>query len=156
LPNVKMIHPDVNSLELIKNSKLIISINSTAGFEALFYNKPSINFQKRGYSEISSSFVVNELNNLPELIRDALKTQVNAQEVFNYVKKITKNLFHFDYLQFTKSYNDILHKNGNLVDVIIHDKNMEKFLEIHKKEFDELSLEYIKKINRHKESDSIR
>ena len=100
--------------------------------------------------------MVNELNNLPELIRDALKTQVNAQEVFNYVKKITKNLFHFDYLQFTKSYDDILHKNGNLVDVIIHDKNMEKFLEIHKKEFDELSLEYIKKINRHKESDSIR
>ena len=29
-------------------------------------------------------------------------------------------------------------------------------IEIHKKEFDELSLEYIKKINRHKESDSIR
>ena len=54
------------------------------------------------------------------------------------------------------AYDDILHKNGNLVDVIIHDKDMEEFLEIHKKEFDELSLEYIKKINRHKESDSIR
>ena len=156
LPNVKMINPDVNSLELIKNCKLIISINSTAGFEALFYNKPSINFQKRGYSEISSSFVVNELNNLPKLIRDALKTQVNAQEVYNYVKKITKNLFHFDYLQFTKSYDDILHNNGNLVDVVIHDEDMKKFLEIHKEEFDNLSLEYIKKINLHRESDSIK
>ena len=81
---------------------------------------------------------------------------MDAQEVFNYVKKITKNLFHFDYLQFTKSYDEILHRSGNLVDVVIHDTNMKKFLEIHKKEFDELSLEYIKKINHHKESNSIK
>ena len=35
-------------------------------------------------------------------------------------------------------------------------QDMKKFLEIHKKEFDELSLEYIKKINHHKESNSIK
>ena len=113
IPNVIMIHPDMDSLELIKDSELIISINSTAGFEALFFNKPSINFQRRGYSEISSSFVVGELNDLPALIRKALKTQVNPQEVYEYVQRLTKELFDFDYMGFVKSYNEELHANDH-------------------------------------------
>ena len=152
IPNVIMIHPDMDSLELIKDSELIISINSTAGFEALFFNKPSINFQRRGYSEISSSFVVGELNDLPALIRKALKTQVNPQEVYEYVQRLTKELFDFDYMGFVKSYNEKLHANDNLVDVIIDSENMKQFLELHKDKFDKISLEYIKKINEHKEN----
>ena len=152
LPSVKMIHPEVNSLELIKDCKLVISINSTAGFEAAFYNKPSINFQRRGYSELSSSFVVGELNDLPELIRSALQKQVNPQELHEYIQKLTKELFRFDYLEFQKSYDKTLHTNGNLVDVIIHDDTMKTFLEEHKETFDQLALEYIKKINKHKKS----
>jgi len=155
IPNVTMIHPDVNSLEIIKDSKLVISINSTAGFEALFYNKPSINFQKRGYSEISGSFVVKELNKLPDLIREALQTKINPQEIFNYVEKIKNNLFDFNYLEFIKSYENLLHLNGNLVDVIIHNNDMEKFLDIHKEKFDNLALEYIKKMKTYEQSNSI-
>ena len=152
IPNVLMIHPEVESLKLIKDCNLVISINSTACFESLFYNKPSINFQRRGYSEITSSFVVGELNDLPKLIRHALKIQVNPSEIYNYIQKISENLFNFDYLGFKKSYDKILHANGNLVDITIHDEDMKKFLDMHKKEFDNLSLEYIKKINQHEQN----
>ena len=131
---------------------MVISINSTAGFEAAFYNKPSINFQRRGYSELSSSFVVGELNDLPELIRSALQKQVDPQELHEYIQKLTRELFRFDYLEFQKSYDKTLHANGNLVDVIIHDDTMKTFLEEHKETFDQLALEYIKKINKHKKS----
>ncbi len=150
IPNVIMIHPDVDSLELIKDSELVISINSTAGFEALFFNTPSINFQRRGYSQISSSFVVGELNDLPKLIRKALKTQVNPQEVYEYVQRLTKELFNFDYMGFFKSYNKKLHANDNLVDVEIDFEDMKQFLNLHREKFDNLALEYIKKINEHK------
>jgi hypothetical protein len=149
IPNVTMIHPDVNSLELIKDSKLVISINSTAGFEALFYNRPSINFQKRGYSEITGSFVVEELNKLPSLIQEALQIEIDPQEILNYVEKIKNNLFDFNYLEFIKSYESLLHLNGNLVDVTIHNDDMEKFLDLHKEKFDKLALEYIKKMKLH-------
>ena len=152
MPNVKMIHPDADTLELIKDSKLVISINSTAGFEALFYNKPSMNFQRRGYSKISSSFVVGELNDLPGLIRKALAMKVDPQEVYEYIQTLTKELFQFDYLGFVTSYSNQLHANNNLVDVTINNDNMKKFLDLHKDEFDSLASEYVKKINIHMEN----
>ena len=147
LPNVKMIHHSVNSLDLIKNCKLVISINSTAGFEAAFYEKPSINFQRRGYSILSSSFVVNEINELPQLIRKALQTKVNPNELDVYVQSIMENLFEFNYMDYIKQYDNTFHRDGNLVDVLIDDKTMKKFLENNKSTFDKISLEYIKRIN---------
>ena len=146
LPNVVMIHHSVNSLDLIRNCQLVISINSTAGFEAAFYEKPSINFQRRGYSELSSSFVVEELNDLPRLIRVALKTKVNPQELDSYVKKIMENLFEFNYMEFIRHYDDTFHKNGNLVDVLIDNEIMKGFLDEHKEQFDGISNEYLKKM----------
>ena len=146
LPNVVMIHHSVNSLDLIRNCQLVISINSTAGFEAAFYEKPSINFQRRGYSELSSSFVVKELNDLPQLIRIALKTKVNPQELGSYVKKIMESLFEFNYMEFIRHYDDTFHKNGNLVDVFIDNEIMRRFLDEHKEQFDVISNEYLKKM----------
>ena len=152
LPNVKMIHHSVNSLDLIKNCKLVISINSTAGFEAAFYEKPSINFQRRGYSILSSSFVVNEINELPQLIRKALQTKVNPNELDVYVQSIMENLFEFNYMDYIKQYDNTFHRDGNLVDVLIDDKTMKKFLENNKSTFDKISLEYIKRINSDRET----
>ena len=57
--------------------------------------------------------------------------------------------------KFIKSYENLLHLNGNLVDVIIHNNDMEKFLDIHKEKFDNLALEYIKKMKTYEQSNSI-
>ena len=54
LPNVKLIHYSVHSTDLIKKSSLIITISSTAGFEAAFYNKPSIILADMDYSILPS------------------------------------------------------------------------------------------------------
>ena len=147
LPNVEMIHHSVNSLDLIKKCELVISINSTAGFEAAFYEKPSINFQRRGYSILSSSFVVEEINELPQLIHLALQTKVNPEELNEYVQMIMNNLFEFNYMDYIKQYDNTFHRDGNLVDVSIDDKLMKKFLEDNKSTFDRISLEYIRRIN---------
>lgn len=40
LPNVKLINYDINIKELIKKSKGVITVNSTAGYEALLLEKP--------------------------------------------------------------------------------------------------------------------
>ena len=88
-------------------------------------------------------------------LREALQTKINPQEIFNYVEKIKNNLFDFNYLEFIKSYENLLHLNGNLVDVIIHNNDMEKFLDIHKEKFDNLALEYIKKMKTYEQSNSI-
>ena len=51
---------------------------------------------------------------------------------------------------FFKSYNKKLHANDNLVDVEIDFEDMKQFLNLHREKFDNLALEYIKKINEHK------
>lgn len=40
LPNVKLIHYDENTKELIRHSRGIITLSSTVGYEALLFNKP--------------------------------------------------------------------------------------------------------------------
>ena len=48
LPNVMLFHPSVDSSELIKKSKLVISIAGSSSIEAAFYNKQSISLENVG------------------------------------------------------------------------------------------------------------
>jgi capsule polysaccharide export protein KpsC/LpsZ len=44
LPNVRMISPDVSTIDLINGSKGVFIINSTPGYEALVLGKPVVTF----------------------------------------------------------------------------------------------------------------
>ena len=93
-----------------------------------------------------------ELNKLPQLIRLALQTKVNPEELDLYVQSIMNNLFEFNYMEYIKQYDKTFHRDGNLVDVSIDHELMKKFLKEHKSTFDIISLEYIKRINAKKKN----
>ena len=44
IPNVKFIHPSVSSEELYKKCSLVITSGGSSGFEASFFQKPTIVF----------------------------------------------------------------------------------------------------------------
>ena len=72
IPNVTLIHPDVNSQELISKSQAVISITGSVGFEALFYKKPVILFVDEYYDIISSVTKTASFTELNEKIKNAL------------------------------------------------------------------------------------
>jgi len=73
LQNVKMIHPDFNSQKLISNSTAIISIMGSTGFEALFYKKPVFLFSEEYYDVLSMVKKIQNITELPEIIKKHLK-----------------------------------------------------------------------------------
>ena len=156
LPNICLIHPSLDSEELIIKCSLLISISGTAAFEAAFYGKPSIIFTEYGQRLLSSFFKVNEIDNLPNIIKQALEFKANANELSNYVKIIEKNSFDFDYIDFILDYGDHFYEGGNLVDVKISNEKMKRFLEKYEEIFDKLAIKYIEKINQHNTIDSKR
>ena len=72
LQNVKLVHPDFNSQELISNCNAVISITGTTGFEALFYKKPVILLSDEYYDVLSMVKKVNDITQLPKIIKNHL------------------------------------------------------------------------------------
>jgi len=72
LPNVRLIHYDVNNYEMISKSNLVILINNSSGLEALFYKKPVIVFADAFYDVTSMVKKVEKIEDLPSVIHDSL------------------------------------------------------------------------------------
>lgn len=91
LKNVRLISPYESTHHLIKQSKLIITISSTAGWEALLYNKPAITFGSTFYNILNSTTKCKSFNELPQLIRSPNK--VEMKEITNFISAILENSF---------------------------------------------------------------
>jgi len=90
IPNVKLIHPEVNSLDLVEKSNGIIAISGSTGFETLFYKKPIIIFGDEHYEKLSMVTKIKNMNNLAKEIHNAImnykfdENELNVfMEVFN-------------------------------------------------------------------------
>jgi capsule polysaccharide modification protein KpsS len=70
--NVKLVHPEMSSTELIKHSEAVITINSTAGWETLLLKKPLITFGNTFYSFFKYTFSVKEFSDIPRIIQECL------------------------------------------------------------------------------------
>jgi len=82
IPNVKLIHPSVNSQELIAKSKAVVLISGGTGFEALFHKKPVILFSDEIYQELSSVTKISTFDKLHENISEAIKNfKFNINEI---------------------------------------------------------------------------
>jgi len=149
LPNVKLVHPSLSTNEIIKKSSLVITISSTTGFEAAFYQKSSISFMPKDFSNLSFSFVVNNMNELPGIIRRALKAVPDPNELFNYLSSFKNELFNFNYIQFQLDYGNMFYHGGNLVDVDIDEKSVKVFLDKEKDIFSDVANKYLDKIHEH-------
>lgn len=98
IPNVKLIHPSVNSQELISKSKGVILISGGTGFEALFHKKPIILFSDEIYEELSMVTKITTFDKLHEDINNAIKNyKFNEKELNALMEIINKKSISIPY-----------------------------------------------------------
>ena len=146
LPNTKLIHPDVPSLELIKKSSLVVTIGGSSSFEAQIFNRPSIMFADLGYQEMGSIKKIDSLEVLPSTINSLLNSKVDLKKLSIYVSSLLKHSFSFDFFGFQIRSGNKFYYNENLVDIEINEDDMKDFLKTEKTNLDTLADEHIKKI----------
>ena len=103
IPNVKLIHPNVNSQELISKSQGIICLSGATGFEAIFYKKPVILLSNEYYDVLSMVKKVKKLSELPKTIHDLLQNfQFNNQELSRLVQASNNQSISIPYFSMIK------------------------------------------------------
>lgn len=83
IPNVKLLKPDTNSLEIIRNSKGVITINGTAGYEALLMDKEIYTFGKCYYNICPNVYYIEHIKQLREYIDKAQIDRLNKNNISN-------------------------------------------------------------------------
>ena len=150
LPNVTLIHPEVTNAELTEKCSLVITIGGSAGLQAAFFQKPSIIFGNPYYSKLPSAFRVNNLGDLPSLIRIALNTKFNENDLIDLVNDEMNNSFEFDTFELIDKFNPFY--RTMLSNAKITEEQMKNFLDKNKKLFEKLTYEHMKKITSLKEN----
>lgn len=147
IPNVTLIHPSYSSDELIKNSKLVITIRGTASFNAAEQNIPSIIFGDAPFEILPSVYKVKSLVDLPKLIKIALKTKVNPEYFEKYVKLVDERSVDFNMMDFEVKRNNQFYSGNTLSDIDISENATKQFFENNRKYFKSLVNAHISKIN---------
>ncbi len=146
IPNVRLFHPSVPAEILFEKCSLVITIGGSSGFDAAFYEKPSIVFSNLGYSVLPSVQTLNSISNLSETIRKSLQIKVNNNDLEKYLTVLEKNSIKFNLVDFENRYNEFFYYGGYLASVDISESKMEKFLKSTESLLDELISEYLLRI----------
>lgn len=147
LPNVRLIHPTVTPKEILEKCSLVITIAGTSGLEAALHKKPCIIFSDTLYDKLPSVTRVRNIEDLPNVIKNSLKIEVNPSDIIEYAKFIDENSFEFDATGIGLDANDHFFHGGFLANIEITNIQMESFLKKHYDVFEKFALEHIKKIN---------
>ena len=148
LPNVVLIHPSYSSKELIKNCKLMISVNGGGStIEAASENKPAIIFADMPIEVLPSIYKVKTLKKLPELIKTALKTTINPENFKKYNQLIIKNKINFNWDELEILRNEQFYSGNILSDVEYPENKVIEFFKKNEKMFKVLTDGYVKKMN---------
>lgn len=83
IPNVRLVHPNVNNRDLISQSQGVIAISGGTAFEAIFHKKPVILFADEYYDMLSMVTKIKTLTTLPDDIRNALSNFKFNNKEFN-------------------------------------------------------------------------
>ena len=152
LANVTLIHPLSNSLEIIKNCSLIITIAGTTGVEAALYQKPSIVLADVSYSNLSCVKKINNFEELPGAIEELLALDVDPNEIRNFLQSEEQNSFQFDEIALGNELSKISFLAGMVTNDKITVNQLDSFFEQKRELFEPLIENYIKKINEHSDS----
>ncbi|HOT03059.1 MAG TPA: hypothetical protein PK069_02645 [Methanolinea sp.] len=110
IPNVFLFDPFVSSKEVFNNCDIILTINSTVGFEALFFNKNVITLGKPFYNHFPGVIHIETLNDLFSILTNVEIQNCCKNDISNYLCKSTLDLLNssivFNYQDF--------YKNGNV------------------------------------------
>ena len=150
LPNVKMLHHSIHPKKILPKCSMVITLGGSSGFEAAFYEKPTITFVDALYSSLKSVEILNDVQELPQLIQKQLNVKFDLNDLNNFISALEKNSFNFDWSGFDNLAHHLLFYDGFLSDVAITDKQMNNLLNLYSKQLEVLADEHIKKINQHK------
>jgi capsule polysaccharide modification protein KpsS len=93
ISNVVLVNPAINPHDLIANSKAVVTINSTAGFEALMHFKPVIVFGQAFYRGYGVTFDVDSLYDLEWTIKKALGNEVSNEKIIRFVAAVRRVVY---------------------------------------------------------------
>jgi hypothetical protein len=146
LPNVELIHHSVNQDKILEKCELVIAIKGSSALEAALENKPSIIFDDVDFAEISSIFVLKNIEELPITIKNALKSKVKKSEVVQFLKKIDDNSVEYNTVGLMYDFmNKFPHPGFNQVPEY-SEKKISSHIKKFKDSFDRLADEHIRKI----------
>ena len=148
LPNVKLLSPDFNINDLLKKMSLIITYSSTMGFQASYYDKNSILVSDSIYSYLESVQTIENLNDLPHLIKKTIDKKFDKNNFMQFLKLLENISFETngELQNFTLDFLNNFLYSGYLADVILNESKIEIFLKNYDSLFIPLSNEFIKKI----------
>lgn len=85
IPGVRLIHPTVHSHSLIAGAEAMTVINSTVGFESLFYDKPVVVLGRVFYRGFGVTHDVENLGDLPRVVRRAIAEPPEHEAVLRFL-----------------------------------------------------------------------
>ncbi len=92
LPNVELVPMYADGMELIKNSKLVVVVGGSSGFEAMLANKPVVTFAYFPYSFLGLTVANKNINDIRSDIQKAIKINI-AVKSKQFEKKIKSLIF---------------------------------------------------------------
>ncbi len=146
IPNVKLFHPSVSNNELLKKCSLVITVGGTSGFEAVFYEKPSIIFTNTNYSILPSIYKVDSVHELPSKIKQSLSSKIESSTLDKFLQILEKDSIDFDLYGFMTKMHEHFYFGGNLADVEITSLSMKNFLQENMTELEYLADAHVVKI----------
>lgn len=101
IPNVKLIDVSANGIDLIQNSRAVIGIPGTSGWEGLKLRKPVIVFGKIFYSYLSAVKRCSNVEDLPYLFKDLLEKPVPDcdKEIVQFIAALFRESVDVDFWQ---------------------------------------------------------
>ena len=137
LPNVKLVHPNMNNQDLISKSQGIISISGGTGFEALFHKKPVFLFANDLYDELSMVTKIRSLTTLPDDINHALSNfKFNNKELNAFMQVFNEQCLPVPYHSMMKDGNVLSSIQRYEGDFNLTLKNFHRFYETYRNHFE--------------------
>ena len=146
IPNVTLIHPQIESKKIYENCSLVFSVSGSAGFEAAFYQTPSIVFSDWIFNILPSVFRIKNMEDLPSIIQNSLQTEVITKDLDQYLIYIENNTFKFDWFGLLVDIRKEFYFNKVPFDIEILDEKMKKFLDKNQERLKILAKEFLKKM----------
>ena len=91
--NVRLITPHVKSLDLIKQTSLVVTITGTVGWESLMLQKPVLIFGNVFYDIFDGAKKVRDISELPSLVRKLLDVSIPHEETLRCLKAVVESTY---------------------------------------------------------------
>jgi len=150
IPNVTFINPQFDHNKLLENSQLLMTIRSSSSLQAMKKCKPVIIFGEHPIEIMPSIFPVDSIKDLPELIKKALKHQVDSLDYRKYVELLGDRLFEFNMFEYEIKHNKAFFAGKTFSNIPISNQTMVNFLNKNKQTFLNLINAHLKIISSNK------